>query len=358
MNVRRRGARTAAERGRARRCARRAELEKPAPLTIWQRIQQWYDEHFGASGDEARGWLEQWLQRFAPSDTFVSYFVILLGIVLVAVTVAIVYNELRVAGVLAGGVFRKYSPLAPAAPDSEPERPRSFDDLTRAPLARRPVLLLALVLDRLRARGVPALRDSLTHRELLGAARLTAPQSAAFGAVLDAAERVTFADWRPAEADVTGARARPSSCCRRCRPRSRPNEGPARHAARRVARACDRLCAVLPAPRRAAGHEAAEHRAGRNGYLALWNWLEREHVRVASLRNRYSTLHDDKSLAESGNVLIITMPFRTPLRQSEVVPLQTWLLSGNTVVLLAALDDSPEWLPPPTRPTFAPTSRR
>ena len=84
---------------------------------------------------------------------------------------------------------------------------------------------------------------------------------------------------------------------------------------------------------------------GRNGYLALWNWLEREHVRVVSLRNRYSTLHDDKSLAESGNVLIITMPFRTPLRQSEVVPLQTWLLSGNTVVLLAALDDSPEWLP-------------
>lgn len=84
---------------------------------------------------------------------------------------------------------------------------------------------------------------------------------------------------------------------------------------------------------------------GRNGYLALWSWLERERVRVVSLRNRYSTLHEDKSLAESGNVLIVTMPFRTPLRQSEVVPLQTWLLSGNTLVLLAALDDSPEWLP-------------
>jgi len=184
------------------------KLEKPPPLTIWQRIQQWYDEHFGASGDEARGWLGQWMQRFAPSEKFVSYLVIMLGIVLVAVTVAIVYNELRVAGVLAGGVLRKYSPLAPVAPDSEPERPRSFDDVTRAPLARRPVLLLGLVLDRLRARGVPALRDSLTHRELLGAARLSAPQSAAFGAVLDAAERVTFADWRPAEADVDSVLAR------------------------------------------------------------------------------------------------------------------------------------------------------
>ena len=70
------------------------------------------------------------------------------------------------------------------------------------------MLLLALVLDRLRARGVQPLRDSLTHRELLGAAHLTAQQSAAFGAVLDAAERVTFADWRPAEVDVEPVLAR------------------------------------------------------------------------------------------------------------------------------------------------------
>ncbi len=85
--------------------------------------------------------------------------------------------------------------------------------------------------------------------------------------------------------------------------------------------------------------------AGRNGYLGLWNWLEREHVRVVSLRNRYSTLRDDASLRRGGNVLIVTMPFRTPLRQSETVPLQAWLLDGNTVLMLAALDDSPEWLP-------------
>jgi hypothetical protein len=85
--------------------------------------------------------------------------------------------------------------------------------------------------------------------------------------------------------------------------------------------------------------------AGRNGYLGLRNWLEREQVSVVSLRNRYSTLRDDGSLPKEGNVLIVTMPFRTPLRQSEIVPLQLWLLDGNTVLLLAALDDSPEWLP-------------
>ena len=37
----------------------------------------------------------------------------MLGLVLVAVTIGIVYNELRVAGVFAGGVLRKYSPLGP-----------------------------------------------------------------------------------------------------------------------------------------------------------------------------------------------------------------------------------------------------
>jgi hypothetical protein len=177
------------------------ELEKPAPLTIWQRIQQWYEEHFAARGDEARGWLETWLRRLAPSEQWVGYLVIVLGIVLVAGTIAIIHNELRVAGVFRGGVLRKYSPLGPSSV-SEPERPRDFDDLARAPLARRPVLLLALVLERLRARGALPLRDSLTHRELLRAARLSAPQSAAFGTVLDAAERVTFADWQPAEDDV------------------------------------------------------------------------------------------------------------------------------------------------------------
>jgi hypothetical protein len=184
------------------------KLEKPAALTIWQRIQQWYEEHFGASGDAARGWLERWLQRFAPPEKWVRYFVILLGIVLAAVTIAIVYNELRVAGVLGRGMLRKYSPLAPSAPGSEPPRVRDFDDIARAPLARRPVLLLALVLERLRARGGLSLRDSLTHRELLGAARLDARQSAAFGAVLDAAERVTFADWRPVDQEVDPVLAR------------------------------------------------------------------------------------------------------------------------------------------------------
>jgi hypothetical protein len=83
--------------------------------------------------------------------------------------------------------------------------------------------------------------------------------------------------------------------------------------------------------------------AGRNGYLAVWRWLEREHVKVVSLRNRYPTLLDDSSLAETGNVLIVTMPFRLPLRQAESEAFRSWVQRGNAVLLLAALDDSPDW---------------
>jgi len=85
--------------------------------------------------------------------------------------------------------------------------------------------------------------------------------------------------------------------------------------------------------------------AGRNGYLGLWNWLAQQGVAVRSLRERYPTLVDDASLEGSGNVLIVTMPFRTPLRSNEVLPLQTWIRQGNTVLILAALDDTPEWMP-------------
>jgi len=182
--------------------------EPVAALTIWDRIQQWYEEHFGTQQGEVQSRLERWLEGLTVPEQVVRYLVIALGIVVVVATVLVVVNELRIAGVLASGVLRKYSPLAPVASDDAP-RARDLDDVARAPLARRPALLLALVLDRLRARGAAPLRDSLTHRELVGATGgLTREQSEAFGAVVGAAERVTYGGWRPEPQDVDGVVAR------------------------------------------------------------------------------------------------------------------------------------------------------
>ncbi len=181
------------------------KVEKPsAELTLWERIERWFEDQFGSQAD-ARSWLDKWLEHLSVSERIVRYLVIVLGVVLVGATVFVVVNELRVAGLLARGVLGKYAPLEPSAREPADERPRDLDDLARAPLARRPVLLLKLVLERLRARGRPPLRDSFTHRELLRAASgLSAEQSAAFAAVVGAAERVTFSDWRPEEREVEG----------------------------------------------------------------------------------------------------------------------------------------------------------
>jgi len=183
------------------------KLEKPlAELTIWERIQRWFDEQFGSRDADARSWLDKWLEHLSLSERIVRYLVVVLGLVLVVATVIVVANELRVAGLLGRGVLGKYAPLEPSAREPADERPRDLDDVARAPLARRPVLLLRLVLERLRTRGrPPPLRDSLTHRELLRAAvGLSAEQNAAFAAVVGAAERATFSDWRPQEREVEG----------------------------------------------------------------------------------------------------------------------------------------------------------
>jgi hypothetical protein len=179
------------------------ELREPVEeFTLWQRIQKWLDERLAARNGRAGRWLEDWLGNLSVPERALRYLVIALGAVLVIATVAVIANELRIAGVFAGGVLRKYSPLAARAAAGD-ERVLDFDDVALAPLARRPGLLLRLVLDRMRARGQAPLRDSLTHRELVATAvGLTADQGEALRMVASAAERATFGGSQPEEGDV------------------------------------------------------------------------------------------------------------------------------------------------------------
>ncbi len=84
---------------------------------------------------------------------------------------------------------------------------------------------------------------------------------------------------------------------------------------------------------------------GRNGYLALADWLRAEGVAVASWRLRFDALLDEDSrLAPAGNILLTTMPHTYALRQTEIAALNRWVRRGNTLLVMAALNDSPEWL--------------
>ena len=90
-----------------------------------------------------------------------------------------------------------------------------------------------------------------------------------------------------------------------------------------------------PAPTRPTSPEA-----GPNGYLALQDWLRDAGVEVISHRD-----HLDELEAQYGrnNLFISTAPYQAPMGRDEATKLRAWVAAGNTLVLLAALNDTPNW---------------
>src|SRR6185312_6690259 len=86
---------------------------------------------------------------------------------------------------------------------------------------------------------------------------------------------------------------------------------------------------------------SSESRA--EGYQGLWRWLGAENIPAVSLRNRYDQL---AALLRkpTGNVLIVTMPQRVPVRTRELEELRAWVARGNTLLILAAVEDTPLWM--------------
>jgi hypothetical protein len=84
--------------------------------------------------------------------------------------------------------------------------------------------------------------------------------------------------------------------------------------------------------------------SGQDGQLAVWRWLQAEHVPVLSLRQRYDRLSSQAiGGAATGNLLITVMPHRLAARADEWQPLAQWIRRGNTLLVMAALDDTPRW---------------
>lgn len=78
------------------------------------------------------------------------------------------------------------------------------------------------------------------------------------------------------------------------------------------------------------------------GYLAVWRWLEEQHIRTVSLPYRYDRL---PSLLPNptGNLLLITLPQEVPARALELQKLASWVERGNTLLIMAAIHDTPPW---------------
>jgi hypothetical protein len=84
--------------------------------------------------------------------------------------------------------------------------------------------------------------------------------------------------------------------------------------------------------------------SGTSGYQALWRWLEAEHIPALALHERYDRLNSSgASFKPAGNVLLTTLPHKLPARSRESIELDAWVERGNTLLVMAALDDTPLW---------------
>ncbi len=81
---------------------------------------------------------------------------------------------------------------------------------------------------------------------------------------------------------------------------------------------------------------------GENGYAGMQRWLDASGIRNVSLRRRYDEM-DSLDLEPQGNVLVTTMPHEQQTRPDEVDWLLRWVAEGNTVLVMAALNDTPDW---------------
>lgn len=77
------------------------------------------------------------------------------------------------------------------------------------------------------------------------------------------------------------------------------------------------------------------------GYQGVWRWLQSRDIPVVSFRDRYGAL--DQQPAPTGNLLISTLPHKAPARADEARELDAWLQQGNTLLVMAALNDTPPW---------------
>ena len=174
-----------------------APFEPVPELSLWERalgwLAAWLDERTGETGER----FLEWLRGVAIPDAWLRASIYALAATIAVLVAFLVANEVRRAGLVGRG--RR---AAPADAHGERHHARAagprLEHLRDLPLGKQPAALLAMIIERLRAREPRAARPSLTHRELAAAgASLSRAQAAALGTVAGAAERAAFGAWTP-----------------------------------------------------------------------------------------------------------------------------------------------------------------
>jgi hypothetical protein len=139
------------------------------PRSWWARFKEWLHRVLEPQpGDTRSSWLRRLFDELQLSRHATDLAAWAALAVLVALAVAILLNELRVAGLLKGGAARRHAVKDRALPGE----PVCLAQVQAAALCEQPRLLLQLIIARLRERNWLPPARSLTVHELARAARL------------------------------------------------------------------------------------------------------------------------------------------------------------------------------------------
>ena len=82
---------------------------------------------------------------------------------------------------------------------------------------------------------------------------------------------------------------------------------------------------------------------GKAGLKGMAEWLRRQGVPVASLRNRYDHLRELSGPHGAGHVLVVSLPAQKDVEKAEWRALQRWVEDGNSLLILGAVFWRPDW---------------
>jgi hypothetical protein len=165
----------------------------------WARFKAWLRELARPEPDSDPGWLGRMLGRLDPSQVALELLSDLALGAVVVLAIAIVLNELRLAGILRKRQRRSPRTTgasgSPATADSAaPGDPDAWVQIRDAPPVERPGLLLDLIAKRLAQQQRLPRPEALTMRELTRAAQLPdVTERTALADLAATAERVRFA---------------------------------------------------------------------------------------------------------------------------------------------------------------------
>lgn len=171
-----------------------AAEQRHASKSWWDAVKEWLRSWLDGSRDkDSDSWLSQLLKSLKPSELALSVLLYALLSLVVISAVAVVFNELRAAGLLTrGGRTIGRAPKV-AFVSAEGNAVLSIADLEEAALRDRPAILLKLLVARLLASQRLKTERSLTHRELSRHGEFASSQQReSFAAVATLAEQLLY----------------------------------------------------------------------------------------------------------------------------------------------------------------------